>query len=441
MPLDDSRLVIVVSEETSESLRAAADIADRWTKIRARAVAVAAPPARRWPFMHPLDAGATADAPTIVWMPDVHEAFVNRQSGGTRLVTTQAAFLMQSWLDRVAGRDVLLLATANRTSVAEHAPDLVQRRGPFQHAVVLDTAGTTSASTDAALAWTPPPAPPPGDDTVDRFAAAFRDADPAARLATAVRALDAGRTAPALVATASACMEVNDLDAAARDLDEATALAPGWAAVHFERGKLWLRRDDMTQAAAAFQLAADLMPAFGPAWANLGATLGELDRLDEALRALDRAQACDPASHQTVNNIGVLQRELGKLAESEASFRRVTALAPDLAFGYYNLGHTLFLQGRYQAALTAYVEGQKRDGERNPVQATRVAMCRLATGDPTGALAELSRAVDPLPRGDYRRQLLGDTQAIAMALLTHRPDLAGWGEVNAWLTRELGKPA
>jgi hypothetical protein len=28
-----------------------------------------------------------------------------------------------------------------------------------------------------------------------------------------------------------------------------------------------------------------------------------------------------------------------------------------------------------------------------------------------------------------------------MALLTHRPDLAGWGEVNAWLTRELGKPA
>ena len=38
--------------------------------------------------------------------------------------------------------------------------------------------------------------------------------------------LKAGRTPAALVATASVCMEVNDLDAAARDLDEAIAQAP-----------------------------------------------------------------------------------------------------------------------------------------------------------------------------------------------------------------------
>ena len=94
------------------------------------------------------------------------------------------------------------------------------------------------------------------------------------------------------------------------------------------------------------------------------ATLGELDRPDAALCAFERAAACDPASHQTVNNIGVVQRELGQLAESEASFRRVTELAPDLAFGYYNLGHTLFLQGRYQAALTAYVEGRSAIASR-----------------------------------------------------------------------------
>ena len=70
----------------------------------------------------------------------------------------------------------------------------------------------------------------------------------------------------------------------------------------------------------------------------------------------------------------------------------MTTLAPDLAFGYYNLGHTLFLQGRYQVALSAYVEGQKRDAERNPVQASRLALCRLAAGDPDGALSELRRA-------------------------------------------------
>jgi hypothetical protein len=41
-----------------------------------------------------------------------------------------------------------------------------------------------------------------------------------------------------LLAAASVCMEVNDLDAAARDLGEALHQAPDWPAAHFERGKL-----------------------------------------------------------------------------------------------------------------------------------------------------------------------------------------------------------
>jgi tetratricopeptide (TPR) repeat protein len=230
-------------------------------------------------------------------------------------------------------------------------------------------------------------------------------------------------------------MEVNDLDAAGRDLDEAIERAPEWAAAHFERGKAWLRRERMEEASVSFRNAAERLPGYGPAWANLGATLGELDRPEEALAAFGKALDCDPSSAQAHNNVGVVSRELGELEASEQAFHRVISLEPDLAFGYYNLGHTLFLQGRYQAARNAYAEGQKRDPERNPVQATRLAMCRLATGDATGAVAELQRAVSALPR-DYRQQLLADTQTIAWALLTHRPDLPGWQQVHDWLERE-----
>jgi tetratricopeptide (TPR) repeat protein len=134
----------------------------------------------------------------------------------------------------------------------------------------------------------------------------------------------------------------------------------------------------------------------------------------------------------------VVNRELGHLADSEAAFRRVIELAPDLAFGYYNLGHTLFLQGRYQVALSAYVEGQKHDPERNPVQASRLALCRLAVGDGTGAIRDLQRATSGLPR-EYRQQLLADTSSIAWALLTHRPELPGWQQVNDWLSGELAR--
>ncbi len=110
-------------------------------------------------------------------------------------------------------------------------------------------------------------------------------------------------------------------------------------------GKLWLRLDDMERASRSFRAAAERMPNFASAWANLGATLGELDRPDEALEAFQQALRCDPSSHQALNNVGVVNRELGNLAESEAAFQRVTELAPDLAFGYYNLGHTLFFRG------------------------------------------------------------------------------------------------
>lgn len=370
-----------------------------------------------------------------VSVPDLHEAFVNRQTPGTRLVTTQPAYVLLTWQAAAADADVVMTATADREELARYAPDLlaagisgveieINPPSPVAETTQRGCAGDTGGGGDA--------------EATTLLQEALRTEDPSTRLARCVQALDIRRTPGALLATGSACMEANDLEAAERVLDEAVALAPDWAAAHFERGKLWLRRDGMEHASASFCAAADLMPAFAAAWSNLGATLGELDRPEEALDAFRRALAADPRSAQTHNNIGVVSRELGELADSEAAFRRVLELEPQMAFGYYNLGHTLFLQGRYTAALSAYAEGQKRDPDRNAVQASRLAMCRLATGDATGAITELQRATSALPR-EYRRQLLADTQTIAWALLTHRPDLPGWQRVHDWLAQEQTK--
>jgi tetratricopeptide (TPR) repeat protein len=389
-------------------------------------------PSRVWPFIYPF----AVDLPThpvVIFVPDFHEAFVNNQSTGTRLVTTQPGYLAQAWLAALRGRDVLLIGRADTNSLQTYG------QGAFPRAT-FEVEGF-GYDTPFARAHSPLQCGGAGqlrDEALGLLVTAIRANDPGERLSLCVRALEYGRLAPALVATASVCMEVNDLDAATRDLDEAIGMAPDWAAAHFERGKLWLRLDDMERASQSFRGAADRMPNFGSAWANLGATLGELDRPREALDAFEHALRCDPQSHQALNNIGVVNRELGNLAESEGAFRRVTELVPDLAFGYYNLGHTLFLQGRYQVALSAYVEGQKRDPERNPVQASRLALCRLAVGDGGGALRELQRATSDLPR-EYRQQLLADTNSIAWALLTHRPELPGWKQVNEWLTGELAR--
>ena len=181
----------------------------------------------------------------------------------------------------------------------------------------------------------------------------------------------------------------------------------------------------MEQAARSFRGGRRAAAGFGAAWGNLGATLGELDRPAEALAAFEQLLALDPSSPQALNNVGVVTRELGRLGESEASFRRVIELEPNLAFGYYNLGHTLFLQGRYHAAAGAYAQGQTRDPERNPVQG-------YPAGDVPGGDRRCTRRAGGTAAGDgamprdYRRQLLGDTSAILWALVTQKPDLAGW---------------
>jgi len=351
---------------------------------------IEAPPASEWPFRHPL-CPALPPGPVEVRARNTADAYVNQQAG-TQLVTTQPAYLDAEWT----------AALARHGQATWVATEQGGERPPVTHPLAI----------------------------------AFRLGDPAERLECCVEFLETGRTAAALVATASVCVEVNDLDAAARDLDEALRLAPEWAAAHYERGKLRLRVDDMAGAAECFQRAADLLPGFAPAWANLGGTLGELARPREALAAFERALALDPSSPQALNNVGVVRRDLGRLSESEAAFRQVIQLTPGMAFGHYNLGHTLFLQGRFHAALSAYAEGQARDAEKNPVQASRLALCKVATGDAAGALRELHRATAGLPR-EYRQQLLGDTSAILWALVTQHPGLAGWQPVHDWLAKEL----
>ena len=134
-----------------------------------------------------------------------------------------------------------------------------------------------------------------------------------------------------------------------------------------------------------------------------------------------------------------MRRELGRLDESEAAFRQVIRSLPELAFGYYNLGHTLFLQGRFQAALSAYAEGQARDAEKNPVQASRLALCKLATGDGAGALRDLQRATSGVAAANTGGSCSPTRAPMLWALVTQHPDLAGWQPVHEWMSGEISE--
>ena len=356
----------------------------------------------------------------------IERAFPDAQTGGTRLVLTQSTYQLQRWLDLAERRgNLTLLADGNAAVLRDAAPEAFHRRGPWSRIELIELTGE--------------PDEPAPLDRGEPLARAFITTNPEERLALCRRAVDAApQQSVAHLAAGSAYMEVQDLDASEQAIAHALSLDQDWEAAHFELGKLYLRRDDLERASRAFAEATRLMPSFSAAWSNLGATLGELDRRDEALEAFQQALRYDPNGYTILNNVGVVSRELGRLSESEAAFRKVVASAPDFVFGHYNLGHTLFLQGRYQAALSAYVEGQRRDPDNNARQACRLAVVRLAAGDPEGSLRDLRRATIALP-SDQKREILAEAQEMLWALLIDRPTLAGWKQIADVVKAELDR--
>ncbi len=98
-----------------------------------------------------------------------------------------------------------------------------------------------------------------------------------------------------------------------------------------------------------------------------------------------------PADLQPAIELGMQQRNQGKLAESEASLRHATELAPDSAMAWDELGLTLRREGKFSDARDAYDRAIAADDSYAAAHRNEGVLLDLYLGDPTAALAQFER--------------------------------------------------
>ncbi|MDC1249581.1 tetratricopeptide repeat protein, partial [Planktomarina sp.] len=97
-----------------------------------------------------------------------------------------------------------------------------------------------------------------------------------------------------------------------------------------------------------------IKPDYAEAFNNIGNTLKQQDKLEEAIEAHNKALAIKPEYAEAYSNIGVALKDQGKLEEAIEAYNKALAIKPDYAGAHYNSSFALLNSGRLKEGLDAY---------------------------------------------------------------------------------------
>ncbi len=247
------------------------------------------------------------------------------------------------------------------------------------------------------------------------------------------------RNVEALLVLADCHTHAGDLTSALEDYDRITALEPGIAEVHNNRGLVLHRLARPAEALASCEQAIALSPGMSDAHVNRGNALAALGRRDEALAAYDQALALSPDRAEAQLGRGNVLCDESRHDEALAAYDRALALRPGLAEARLGRGNLLCRMKRFDEALADYDKALALDpalagaelGRGNALRERKRHEEALRAYDAALTLKpDLAEAF--LGRGDalyeikrYREALAAFDRAIALKT----------GLANAWLGR------
>jgi tetratricopeptide (TPR) repeat protein len=162
----------------------------------------------------------------------------------------------------------------------------------------------------------------------------------------------------------------------------------------------------LIEAEASYRIALAIKPDFGKAHFNLGLTLNELGRIDEAVQSYRKALELHTDFAVVYNNLGAALADLGKLDEAIAIYRKGLELRPDFPEAHNNLGNILTKLGNNKEAIGCYRSALRINPDF--VEALKnLANTLLTEGNDIEAIAILKQALSSLPNDPTIHNSLG----------------------------------
>jgi tetratricopeptide (TPR) repeat protein len=205
-------------------------------------------------------------------------------------------------------------------------------------------------------------------------------------------------------------MHQGELTSAAEILQGLAADEPASAEAFYNLGVTLKQMDRLEDAEAALRRAIDLDPKLGDARFTLGVLLWQTGRTGDAERTFGEAISATPRSADAHYMLGTVLRQQGRRDEAIAEFRQAIQFDPDLAEAHHSLAQALQQQGDGPAARVAQAEADRLNRRKADAQASTFAVGvgqdMLKRGDRAGAIAQFREAV----------RLAGDNAAAHQAL-------------------------
>jgi tetratricopeptide (TPR) repeat protein len=174
------------------------------------------------------------------------------------------------------------------------------------------------------------------------------------------------------------------------------------------KGNLFARKEDHVQSEKFLRKAIGLNPSNWAAHDNLGITLFNQSKYDDAIAEFRRAIEINPKHADAYMNLGAALSQQSKYDDAIAEFRRAIEIDPKNALIYYNLGIALFQQGKLDDAIAEFRRAIEIDPKRTESHIS-LGVALRQQGKLDDAIAEFRRAIEIDPKQASTHNNLGVT--------------------------------